>query len=342
MVNQSDLPFRCLVENHGATMSCTQMLLPERLLNDQDYLEFHLRDLTLLGSERTKPVVVQLCGNDPEMVVKAGRKVQNHCDTIDLNLGCPQEAARDGHYGAYLLSQKDWPVVESVVSAMSSSFTVPVSAKLRLCQPVPKTYDLAQRLEACGASWITLHARTVSARRRRQGAADLDVVKELKTRLGVPTISNGNVREHRDLKRNLEYTGADGLMVGETLLGNPCIFEQDNPDPITVSLEYLSLCHKYPGTTTLRTIQTHIRHFIEFQHHRKPWYQKFRTSLTNTTTIEDIEDLVRYKLARWLGQAPKGAELGDELDDQGPGLEDNEERLPDGQSQDEVLGGIFQ
>ena len=82
MVNQSDLPFRCLVENHGATMSSTQMLIPERLLNDQEYLEFHLRDLTLLGSERTKPVVVQLCGNDPDTVVKGGRKVQGYCDAI--------------------------------------------------------------------------------------------------------------------------------------------------------------------------------------------------------------------------------------------------------------------
>ena len=138
-----------------------------------------------------------------------------------MNLGCPQEAARDGHYGAYLLGQKDWPVVESMVSSMCSSFAVPVSAKLRLCQPVPKTHELAKRLEACGASWITLHARTVSARRRRQGAADLGVVKELKAHLGVPTISNGNVKEHEDLQRNLEHTGADGLMVGETLLGNP-------------------------------------------------------------------------------------------------------------------------
>ena len=33
---------------------------------------------------------------------------------IDLNLGCPQEHARSGHYGAYLLGQKDWPLVEQI------------------------------------------------------------------------------------------------------------------------------------------------------------------------------------------------------------------------------------
>jgi tRNA-dihydrouridine synthase 1 len=104
---------------------------------------------------------------------------------------------------------------------MSHNLAVPISTKLRLCQPTPKTLELASRLEANGASWVTLHARTVSARRRRQGAANLDEVKRLKEGLRVPVVSNGNVRVWDDLEKNRLYTGADGLMVGETLLGNP-------------------------------------------------------------------------------------------------------------------------
>lgn len=256
MVNQSDLPFRLLVRRYNTSLAYTQMLLPERLLNDQEYLDFHLREL---GGPEDRPVVVQLSGNDPETVVRAARKVQTNCDAIgvfrclshtdpvgcerrrsptDLNVGCPQEAARDAHYGAYLLGQKDWPLVEgigaftacsvfvtcfnhTVVSAMSSSLTVPVSVKLRLCQPASATVHLAQRLEHAGASWITLHARTVSARRRRQGAADLEQVRLLKEALSVPVVSNGNVNTWEDVEQNLAYTGADGIMVGETLLSNP-------------------------------------------------------------------------------------------------------------------------
>lgn len=108
---------------------------------------------------------------------------------------------------------------------MSHSFNVPVSAKMRLCQPLHKTLELAQRIEVSGAAWITLHARTVSARRRRQGAADLNQVKILKDNLLIPVISNGNVRCFEDLKKNLDFTGADGLMVGEALLNNPwCVY----------------------------------------------------------------------------------------------------------------------
>ncbi|KIK68503.1 hypothetical protein GYMLUDRAFT_153729 [Collybiopsis luxurians FD-317 M1] len=267
MVNQSDLPFRMLTSKYGATTVYTQMLLPEKLIHDQDYLEFHRRDLQA-HTDSTVSTVIQLCGNDAQMIVEGGRKIQDLCDAIDLNLGCPQEIAKEAHFGAYLLGQKDWPVVQNIVSSMSQSFTVPVSTKMRLCQPPSKTVELAERLQASGSSWITLHARTVSSRRRRQGAADLDEVKRLKDSeiLNVPVISNGNVRGFDDLSKNLEYTGADGLMVGETLLGNPCIFSTGNvPDPVAISLEYLDICRLYPGVATLKTIQTHIRHFIDFQ-----------------------------------------------------------------------------
>lgn len=81
MVNQSDLPFRLLVRRYNTSLAYTQMLLPEKLLNDPDYLGFHLREL---GGPEDRPVVVQLCGDDPETVVRAARKVQSHCDAIGV------------------------------------------------------------------------------------------------------------------------------------------------------------------------------------------------------------------------------------------------------------------
>ena len=79
MVNQSDLPFRILVRRYGASLVYTQMLLPERLLYDQEYLEFHRRGLQ---DALDTPVVVQLCGNDPDIVVRAARTVVDKADAI--------------------------------------------------------------------------------------------------------------------------------------------------------------------------------------------------------------------------------------------------------------------
>ncbi|TFY78614.1 hypothetical protein EWM64_g5397 [Hericium alpestre] len=97
-------------------------------------------------------------------------------------------------------------------------------------------------------------------------------VRVLKEGLDIPVVSNGNVRVWADIPANLECTGADGVMVGETLLGNSCLFDGTGtlPDPVRISLEYLNLCRRYPDTATLQTIQTHIRHFVDFQ-----WYVVF-------------------------------------------------------------------
>ncbi len=258
MVNQSDLPFRTLVRRYNTSLVYTQMLVPERLLSDQDYLEFHTRGL---HDGLDTPVVVQLCGNDPDIVVKAARTVVDRADAIGAShylaphenvltlfakihrsqpwmspgscKGSPlwripprQEGlAARGEHGFVLASAKHpvgaLPHNASAVSALSHSLPVPVSAKLRLCQNTPSTPELVARLEAAGASWLTLHARHVSSRRRRQGPADLSQVRVLKEHVRIPVVSNGNVRTWGDVQRNREDTGADGVMVGEALLTNP-------------------------------------------------------------------------------------------------------------------------
>lgn len=227
---------------------------------------------------------------------------------LDLNLGCPQEHAREGHYGGYLLAKKDWPLVQTIVSAMSHLLQPPTSVKLRLCpssSPPSSTVEFAALLEQAGASWVTLHARHVSARRRRQGAADLDVVRTLKAALRIPVVSNGNVRTWEDVQRNKDETQADGIMVGESLLGNPCIFANVIPDPVRVSLEYLEICKELPDIATHKTIETHVRHFIEFQCSRRPWYNKFRAALSACEGVHDIEHLLRTKVTSWRGKATR-------------------------------------
>lgn len=82
MVNQSDLPFRLLVRKYGATLTYTQMLSPDKLLNDQEYLERSQRSLMETPHALQHPVVVQLGGNDADTIVRSGRKLQGLCDGI--------------------------------------------------------------------------------------------------------------------------------------------------------------------------------------------------------------------------------------------------------------------
>lgn len=42
----------------------------------------------------------------------AAKFVENDCDAIDINLGCPQSIAKRGRYGSFL--QEDWQLLQQI------------------------------------------------------------------------------------------------------------------------------------------------------------------------------------------------------------------------------------
>ena len=60
---------------------------------------------------------MQFCANSPATLLEAAKLVQDRCDAVDINLGCPQRIARKGRYGAFLMD--DLPLVEALVSSLA-------------------------------------------------------------------------------------------------------------------------------------------------------------------------------------------------------------------------------
>jgi tRNA-dihydrouridine synthase 1 len=107
MVNQSDTPFRALVHNHGTTLTYTEMLRPARLLSDPDYLAFHRRSLES-GRPSTGPVIVQVCGNDQDVILRGAKTVVDLCDGIGMCvacLACAKKSRSSSHHSDIFLCE---------------------------------------------------------------------------------------------------------------------------------------------------------------------------------------------------------------------------------------------
>lgn len=224
MVDQSDLAFRLLARRHGCDVTYTQMFMVDEYVADSSY-----RDTMHVTDDADWPCVVQLAGNEPDLFLQAALLAQERgCAAIDINLGCPQQRAKDGRYGSYMTDRRDWDLCCQIVATMAgdSRLKVPVLCKIRLQDTVEHTIEFAQRLQSAGCALLVVHGRKRgSPTARRAGPADLHAIAAVKAALTIPVIANGNMRCHCDVHRNLVITGCDGVMIGEGLLGYPAIAE---------------------------------------------------------------------------------------------------------------------
>ena len=188
-------------------------------------LDRSLADLYLDGHPKIdRPLFVQFCANDPDLLLQAARYVEPFCDAIDLNLGCPQGIARRGNYGAFL--QEDWGLIYRLINKLHLNLNIPVTAKMRILESKEKTLEYAQMILSAGASLITVHGRHRDQKGHKTGLADWSVLRYLRERLPPETVifANGNILQHGHIYRCLEETHADGVMSAEGNLYDPAIF----------------------------------------------------------------------------------------------------------------------
>ncbi len=169
------------------------------------------------------PVQIQLLGGHEErMGLSARRAWELGAQAIDINFGCPSPTVNRNDGGASLLRYPDR--IRSIVRAVRESVPteIPVSAKLRLgWECMEDIFVNAEQAALGGASWITLHART-----KMQGyapPAHWKYIGEIRRRLSIPIVANGDIWSREDFLRCREITGCQHFMLGRGGLADPSL-----------------------------------------------------------------------------------------------------------------------
>jgi tRNA-dihydrouridine synthase B len=220
MAGITDRPYRLLARRYGASLAVSEMLSARPELRDSRKSRLR-RD----HAGEPGPISVQIAGADPAMLAEAARfNVDAGADIIDINMGCPAKKVCNVAAGSALL--EDEPLVARILEAVVGAVHVPVTLKIRT-GPNPgrrNAVRIAALAEAAGVRMLAIHGRTRAC--AFGGEAEYDTIAEVKSRVSIPVVANGDVRTAREARRVLELTGADAIMVGRAALGRPWLFGQ--------------------------------------------------------------------------------------------------------------------
>ena len=168
------------------------------------------------------PVRVQLLGQHPECLAEnAIRAIELGSHGVDLNCGCPSKTVNGSNGGAALLKQPEliYRATQALRQAVPNEF--PVSVKVRLgWDDISQAFEIADAVEQGGATEITVHGRTKSDGYRAD-RINWKKIGEVRERLSIPVIANGEIWHWQDGQDCLSQTGCQDLMVGRGALNIP-------------------------------------------------------------------------------------------------------------------------
>lgn len=242
MEDVTDASFRLICKEMGADMTYSEFVSADALIRN---IASTTRKLHIAPGER--PTAIQIYGREVGPMVEAARIVdQAGPDIIDINFGCPVKKVAGKGAGAGML--RDIPRMLEITRAVVRAVSRPVTVKTRLGWDHNSKIivELAEQLQDCGISALTVHGRTRS--QMYTGQADWEMIARVKEnpRLRIPVIGNGDITDARLAREAFDRYGVDGVMVGRASIGAPWIFRDIkaaiHPE---LNLPALSLAEKF-------------------------------------------------------------------------------------------------
>ena len=286
MAGVSDIAYRLLAKEHGASMVCTEMVSAMGIKYKNE------RTHELLRMEAVEhPVSMQIFGSNPEAIALGAKVVADAgADIVDINMGCPVKKVVSSGDGSALMKTPD--LAARVAEAAVKAVDVPVTVKMRIGWDDDhiNVVDFAKRIESTGVAAVAVHGRT--REQMYMGRADWSYIKAVKDSLSIPVIGNGDVWTPEDALRMMQETGCDAVMIGRGAQGNPWIFERTNhylmtgelrPEPtylerLDMLLKHFELLCRYKGAALgVREIRTHAGWYMRGMPEAAYWRNRVNT-----------------------------------------------------------------
>jgi tRNA-dihydrouridine synthase B len=220
MAGVTDKPFRLLCKRLGAGLAMSEMTISDSRFWGT---EKSLRRMDHAGEP--DPVGVQIAGTEPGQLAEAARHNVDHgARIIDINMGCPAKKVCNAWAGSALM--RDEALVARILSAVVAAVDVPVTLKIRTGWAAGQrnAVAIARIAEDCGIAALAVHGRTRD--QHYTGTAEYDTIAEVKARLRIPVIANGDIDSPAKAAEVLRHTGADAVMIGRAAQGRPWIFRE--------------------------------------------------------------------------------------------------------------------
>ena len=221
MSGSTDAAFRRQAVRYGAPIVVSEMVAGEALAAARpDVVRKTCRH------EGRGLWIVQLAGRRPEDMLEGARiLVDAGVDVIDINMGCPSRQVTGGNSGSALMREPEL-ALEIIQATVKGAAGLPVTLKTRLGWD----HTLLNAPELCGVAvdlgiqLVTIHGRTRC--QFYKGQADWSAIRDTVDALPVPVIANGDIGSVEDARSALEASGAYGVMIGRSAMGQPWLVSE--------------------------------------------------------------------------------------------------------------------
>lgn len=180
-------------------------------------------------TEKERPIIAQIWGNDPEKFFKAAQIVKEMgFDGIDINMGCPEKSVVKRGMCSGLINHPE--VAAKIIQATKDGAGgLPVSVKTRIGMREIKTEEWIGFLLQQDLAALTVHGRTVKEMSKVPAHWDeIGKAVKLRDKIAPQTliIGNGDVSSYQDGLEKVKTYGVDGVMIATGIFKNLWIFEK--------------------------------------------------------------------------------------------------------------------